>query len=476
MAAMKMTGNAPRGIAGTGILGLLCAGVLLAGCKGMPTPNERQARQQAQTVAAGYRPQSQKPPLPALTTNSSLGDFLRYAMLNQPRIEEAYADWAAAIERITTARSRPDPQLTFQMDIQNLVTSIMPGLMMNFPGPGKLRAGADVASAESQARYFTFQSRVLESAFGVKRAYYQLYYLAEKIRINGENLERLSDLEKLARAQNDAGKVTLQDVLRAQIEQDRLKTEIANLEDSRHPLEAQFKAALGLKGGDPAPPLPGRFESTPLDLTSEKLMDTAIAQNTRLKALEAEVRAAEASIVLARKARIPDFSLGVMADAKMSPVLYRPLATVSLPIWRDKIAAQIAEAQANKRAAEARVSAEQIGLAVDFAEKEFLYREASRNLVLLKEQLLPKARQSLEVARSGYLAGQIDFLNLSDAQRMLLGFELDQVEAGTQRELTLAELSLIILGMPPATGPMSATPAAMKSGGPAGAKKKNSGM
>ena len=476
MAAMKMTGNVPRGIVWTGIPGLICAGALLTGCKGMPTPKEREAREQARTVAAGYRPQSQKPALPVLTTHSSLGDYLTYAMLNQPRIEEAYNEWAAAIERITTARSRPDPQLTFQMDIQNLVTSIMPGLMMNFPGPGKLRAGAEVASAESQSRYFTFQSRVLESAFGVKRAYYQLYYLAEKIRINRENLALLNDLEKLARAQNDAGKVTLQDVLRAQIEQDRLQTEIANLEDSRNPLLTQFKAALGLKGEDPAPPLPGRFESTPLDLTSDKLLSTAIAQNTRLKALDAEVRAAEASIVLARKARVPDFSLGVMADAKMSPVLYRPLATVSLPIWRDKIAAQIAEAQANQRAAAARLSAEQIALVVDFAEKEFLYREASRNLVLLKEQLLPKARQSLEVARSGYLGGQIDFLNLSDAERTLLGFELDQVEAGTQRELTLAELSLIILGMPPATGPMSVSPVGMKSGGPTGPKKKNAGM
>jgi outer membrane protein TolC len=122
---------------------------------------------------------------------------------------------------------------------------------------------------------------------------------------------------------------------------------------------------------------------------------------------------------------------------------------MSLPIWRDKIAAQIAEAQANKRSAEARLSAEQIALAVDFAEKSYRYREASRSLVLLREQLLPKATQSLEVAQSGYLAGQIDFFNLTDAERTLLGFKLDQVEASTQREDVLAELSMIIQGMSP---------------------------
>ena len=85
----------------------------------------------------------------------------------------------------------------------------------------------------------------------MERAYYQLYFLEEKIRVNRENLSLLADLAKLARAQNEVGKVTLQDVLRAQIEQDRVETEIANLEDSRNPLLAQFKAALGLGADRP---------------------------------------------------------------------------------------------------------------------------------------------------------------------------------------------------------------------------------
>ncbi len=438
--------------------------LLLAGCKGIPTKAEKEARRQAEAIAAGYRPHGAQPVLPVLTTDSSLSNYLAFAMLNQPQVEASYYDWAASVERITQARSFPDPQLTFQMDIQSVVTSIMPGLMGNIPWPEKLRVGAAVASAESQAKFFAFQSAVLASAFEVKRTYYQLYFLAEKIRVNQETLQLLSDLEKLARSQNEVAKVTLQDVLRAQIEQDRLSNEIANLEDSRSSLVAQFKGALGMKAEEPAPPIPRHFESTVLEMTSDKLFATALAQNQRLKGMEAEVRAAEASIILARKGRLPDFSLGFMADVKMNPTLYRlpgGPGTLSLPIWRDKIAAQIAEAQANKLSAEARFSAEQIALAVDFAEKSYLYREASRNLVLLREQLLPKAGKSLEVAQSGYLAGQIDFFNLTDAERTLLGFKLDEVEASTQREVVLAELSLIIQGMSPSNAPMGSKPAGM---------------
>ena len=74
---------------------------------------------------------------------------------------------------------------------------------------------------------------------------------------------------------------------------------------------------------------------------------------------------------------------------------------------------------------------------VEFAEKTFMFRESSRTLELLTQRLLPKARQSLEVAQSGYVSGKVDFLNLLDAERTLLGFQLSEVEARVQRELSL---------------------------------------
>ncbi len=431
------------------------AGVLLlAGCTGMRTQGEKRARQDQETVARIYRPSGETPVLPKLDTNAPLHDFLLFAMLNQPQVEAAYYDWAASVQRITVERSLPDPKLTFGTDIANMVMSLMPGLMMDFPGPGKLKAAANVATAESEAKYFRFELSVLQTAFALKKAYYELQFLETKLGVNRETLRLVADIEKLARMQNEVGKVTLQDVLRAQIELERLTTEIDNLEDSRNPLLAQFKAALGLKEEDAAPSVPRKFESTPLDLTSDKLFATALARNPRLKAMEAEVRMADASIRVAHKAKVPDFSAGIEADVKAYPIMVRPSLGITLPIWRDKIAAQISGAQAGKRAAQARLSGEQIMLAVEFAEKSFLFRESSRTLVLLQERLLPKARQSVEVAQSGYVSGKVDFLNLLDAERTLLAFQLSEVEARVQRELALAELSLLILGTPPAGAPV----------------------
>jgi len=127
---------------------------------------------------------------------------------------------------------------------------------------------------------------------------------------------------------------------------------------------------------------------------------------------------------------------------------------MTLPIWRDKIAAEIAGAQASKRAAEARLTTEQVQLAAELASMLFMYRESARNDTLLRDKLLPKARQSLDAARAGYVNGRAGFLDLIDAQRTLLEFELMGIEARTQRELALASLSLAIAGVAPSGAPI----------------------
>jgi cobalt-zinc-cadmium efflux system outer membrane protein len=423
---------------------------VLAGCRGVQTSGEKQARHDFGVVASEFRPGNERQTLPELTPDSSLSNFLAFALLNSPTVEATYYDWSASVESITVVRSLPDPQLTFQSDIGSVVETIMPGILQEFPGPGKLRARAGVAAAQSQSKYFAFESAALQTAFDLKRAYYELYFLNERLRINRETLTLLADLEQIARAQNEVGKGTLQDVLRAQIERDRVQTDIINLEDSRKPMLASFKAALGLAPGQPDPPVPARLETSAVFPDSDQLLRVALARNPRLNAMAADVRATEADIAVAYRQRVPDFAVGLMADAKASPTVYRPLAGVTLPIWRDKTAAEIAQAKAEDLAAKARLNAAQIALAVDFAEQSFAYREIGRNLDLLEDRLIPKSHQSLEIARAGYLAGTIDFFNLMDTERTLLNFELSAVEARARREIVLSRLSLLIAGEPPA--------------------------
>jgi outer membrane protein TolC len=385
---------------------------------------------------------------------SPLDDFVRFAVLRDPRVESAYYTWAAAVEAITVTRSRPDPRLTFEADVSSMLETAMFGLMTDFPGPGKLAAAGEAAAHESRAAYFAFERAILGTAVAVKTAYYRLHFLEENVRVQRATLALLGDLEQLARSQNDAGRVSLQDVLRAQIEREQVDTQIANLEDSRRSLLAELKAALGLGPADADPPIPATFVPSPEAESAEVLLDTALARNPALRQMRADVLAAEAMVGLANKSGVPDFGFGIEADVKASPVMWRPSISVTLPIWRDKIAAEIAGAQARKRAAEARLTAEQVAIAAELATMLFMYRESQRDIALLSERLIPKGRQSLEAARPAYATGRAGFLDVLDAQRQLLTFETSLIDARTRRELALAAISVTIVGTQPPGAPV----------------------
>jgi outer membrane protein, heavy metal efflux system len=426
---------------------------VFVGCSGTPTAIERSARVDVATVRSMYRPGDAKPTLPELSEESPLSDFLRYAMLNNPKIEAEYYAWAASVERITGARSLPDPRITFEADITSMLETVMPGLMIDLPGPGKLKAAGNVAAGEARASYFRFEIEVLRMALALKSAYFRLHFLEDTLRVQQETIALLGELETQAQQQVAAGKSGIQDVIRSQIEREQLLTQIANLEDSRSVLLAEFHAALGLLP-DAAVPVPSVFESSPSPPSADQILALAAARNPRLRQMEADVQRGEAMLNLARTSRVPDFSIGVEADVKASPVMWRPTGSITLPIWRDKIAAEIAAAQFEKQSSEARLSAEQIGLAADLASMLYMYRESARNIELYASTLLPKARQSLDAARSGYAAGRSSFLDVIDAERQLLVFDLSLVEARTQRELTLASISLLIASTPPDGAPL----------------------
>jgi len=432
---------------------LAAGGLVLAGCRGIQTPGEMQARHDLGAVAGQYRPTNDIPALPELTADSTLSNFLAFALLNSPTVEAAFYDWSASVENITVSRSLPDPQLTLQAYITDTLTSLMPGLAWNFPGPGKLKARAGVAAAESQGKYFAFETTVLQAAFNLKRAYYQLGLLDEQLQLKRETLSLLENQESAVRAQNQAGTATLADSLRVQGECDRVGTDLANLEDSRQSVQENFKAALCLTPEQTNPPIPAHFEMSSENVDADELLRVAFARNPQLAAMAADVRTAEAGIAVAYEERVPDFNAGLSADV-YAPPFYWPQAGMTLPIWRDKLAAEIAQAKANEMEAKSKLKAGQIDLAVNIAEKSFACRETSRNVALFEKELIPKARQSIETVRAAYRTGTMDFSAMTDAERMLLDLKLTAAEVRTEREIALAELSLMVAGVPPANAPL----------------------
>ncbi|MDQ5979289.1 MAG: outer membrane protein heavy metal efflux system, partial [Verrucomicrobiota bacterium] len=148
------------------------------------------------------------------------------------------------------------------------------------------------------------------------------------------------------------------------------------------------------------------------------------------------------------------FTLGLMTDVKADPLMFRPTASVSLPVWREKIAATIAAAEARRDAAAARVSADQLTMAAELARMLYMVRESDRMLAYIDNTALPNLTRMSALAEAGYQSGAGEAGMITDARHMATLMRLERLAALRERETAVTDLLLMTADAAPTGLPL----------------------
>lgn len=458
---------------------LLLAALLLAGCGALEPEYETRERQAVQRVGQGLgierfantggaqagvkqeagteqlaeaarHPvnvvnETPAPALPQLDAMATQVDYLRFALLNHPRVRAAFYRWWAQVEAITPARSLPDPALVFQTDITNTILSLMPGLMLDIPAWGMLEAAGEEAAAVAQVAYRQYVLALQETAAQLRSAWAQLIYATERLALGEQTLIALEQSVVVARAgySTGFGEASLQAQAEQMNAQARASAELEDRRDALLAARARFKSALGLGHSAADPHWPSQALAM-ADLASvESLWAEVQAHNPRLAVLRATADAALAQVAVADKEGNPAFAIGLMADVKHSPVMFRPELGMTLPVWRDKVAALLASAEAGSLAAQAELSAAELELAAELAQTLAALRGSERRRAYLQAQALPAAERALASADVSYRAGSGDFSALVALQLLRLQVQEGLAQANFEYALALSDLALL---------------------------------
>jgi outer membrane protein TolC len=432
--------------------------LVLAGCRTAVPDYERDARHQLDAATQAYRPAGHPPELPALSAGSTAADYLRFALLHHPEIEAAYDDWRASVAAITPARARPDPRLTFQADIADTVMSVMPGFMSDFTASGKRTALGREAAAGSAVAYREYVGTILQTAAAFRNAWLELAYVEQARQLHARAAAAVAEILAVSDARYATGRSLAG--LEAQVRLQNIAAEHhahhAALTDRLTAARIRFKSALGLPPSDPDPVWP----DAPLTSTAlpddDELWSRVLAANPDLARMRALVELSVARVAAAEKSRTPDFSLGVMTDVKASPVMLRPVATLSLPVWRDKIAATIASAQARHDAAVARLDARQLTLAAGLAHALYRIREADRMIAYFDHTALPNLDRLAATAEASYQSGLSDAVSIPESHLHRITLHIDRLAMLLQRETAVTDLLLLTADVAPVDLPLLA--------------------
>lgn len=420
----------------------LAALLTLSGCQTAAPAYAQQAQQQLDATAQQYRPSGQKPALPVLTAQSSANDYLRFALLNHPQVEAAYANWRATVSQIGPAHSLPDPKLTLEADIAQSLMTLMPGVMFDVMSSSKRAAQGRAAAASAEVAHRQFLATAQLVARRLREAWIELAYAHAAHELHGAAAASVEETIAFAHTGfatgRDAGALSAQYALQDELAEHHAHH--AMLGDRLAAARIGFKAALGLLPDATDPPWPA-FPLTVEPLPPDSaLWQRILTRNPDLAIARALIDQSVAAVAVAEKAGTPDFTVGAMVDVKANPLMVRPAVSLTLPVWRQRLADQIASAQAQHQGAAAQLNAAQLDLAAQFARDLFAVHRADRLLAYVDHTALPNTARFITAADADYQTGRGAPTVISAAHTRQVLLQLERLELLRARADAVTEL------------------------------------
>lgn len=402
---------------------------------------------------------------PEISGPHSVDEYLAWALLQNPSIQAARKQVEAMAMRVPQVSSLSDPMLEARYlpeEVQTAAGEQRFQLMASqrLPWPGRLATRSSEAEAEtniSRAQLAAAELKVIEQ---VRLAYYDLYYYQQALRLTKQDKKLLEDLSQIAEARYRTGNGSQQDLLRAQLAISTLDEELLRLQQRKRSVAARLAEQLHVAPNTPLETLEELAEvQVPLDL--DRLFSDAMAMRPELHAELAALERDRHKVELARLDYYPDVTASVAwLETESSGI--SPVANgrdpwilglgVNLPIYRNRLDAQVRQAEATVVADARRYDAmrdDTLGRVADL----FYKLESQQELLdLFQQDILPRAEQTLEASIPAYQVGDVDFLTLLDNWRQVLRFQLSHHLLKTELRQTLASLETVVGGSIDRTG------------------------
>ena len=394
-----------------------------------------------------------------------LEEYIRIAMEENPELRSLQHLYEAEKERAREVGVLPDPELTFMYDFNPMMSESQLGrfsvsAMQMFPWFGSLGTMRDAQRAAAEADRAQIDVRQLEILRDLQIAWFEIAEVEQQIRIVNDQIELVRELENLVEIRYETGGAAQADILRIQMEEERLKNRIENLEDQLKPLKANFNEYLN-RTSDSYVETTEQIETQEVLYSDEQIHQMVRAENPRFDGIESRGNALDQQQRVAQLDGRPSFGLGLEVMGRdFGPMSMFPdatesfigMATVRLPIFRSRTQSQQQQITSRKRALDSELlqTENRLSSEVESALEEL--RKSERNLRLLDEELVPRAQQALDILRDEYSVGRARFDELLQIQRELLDLELERIEAVVGQNRAVVRIESLIGNSPPLKG------------------------
>jgi cobalt-zinc-cadmium efflux system outer membrane protein len=382
-----------------------------------------------------------------------LQELLKEATERNPAIIAAKNKWQSGHEIIEARRALPDPQVSYTYFVESVETRVGPqenifSANQKFPFFGKRDLKAEVAAKGAEALKASHEVVKQEVVRQVKLAFYDLFYVSTIIDITNNEKEILRRFEQIATIKYETGKGSQQNILKVQVEISRLQDKLLTLASVKQTADARLNTLMDRPPNTPlGKPMQPKFRD--FFFIKQQLFRIARENRPELKRGDARIEKSNQELSLAKKDYYPDLTVGAnYIEVGEGPLnfsdngqdAFNVMFSVNVPIWRKKLSAQVSSAS---KMIKAQKNAYQNILNLTLFEVEdnhFKIQTARETVRLYRNVLIPQAEQSLKSAEVGYITGIVNFLDLLDAERVLLKIQLGYWQGYTNYLKRIADM------------------------------------
>jgi len=348
------------------------------------------------------------------------------ALARHPDIAKAKALVDAEKERIPQSKALPDPSLSLGiqndgfngLQIGKMETSYYQVMLTQpLPWPGKRGLRGEVTSLGAEATRAASDRYRLTLIADMKRAYYGLILVRGQLELLDQQTLFWQKASDITRVRYEVGQGAQADLLRSQLELNRLRQARLSLESEERVLLTTLNRLRVMPADTPVPTTARLEDAIPQTSPVTTWVERSEKESPELLAARLGIRQAERSLDLAKRDRYPDFavSAGIMPRGSLDP-MWQVGFSVSLPIWsKQKQQRAVSEQEIRRRAQSSETESIRLLLGQRIQERSAQMVSALATIRIYREGLLVQSESSYQAILGQYESGRAPFLSVLEA-------------------------------------------------------------
>ncbi len=374
----------------------------------------------------------------------SLQTYQQEAAQNNPDLKVAFNDYLSELETRPQVGVLPDPEIAFAYFISPIETRLGPqnariSVNQMFPWFRTLSEKRSVSDANAKAQFEQFQELRNRMFYQMAMIWSDLYEVNKNIRIAEENLVIINTLLEVSLNRYENGLTSQVDVLRAQIEQEDLKTQIELLKDNRELLIQRFNENRNVESSSKVS-IPESISTSRVSGEKDELTSIIKRHNPNLNKLRYREESSQNMVSLASRDGKPSFGIGFdyIATGERTDVVnlqdngkdaFIARASFRIPLFRDKYSAKVQQAELNLNSVQQDIITLENKLETDLYTAIRDLNDGQRRYELYDQKQIQRVEQAINIMMESYSSEASDFEEILRLQRKLLGYQLKRIKA-----------------------------------------------